>query len=325
MDKVVVHSMGYGMTRGRRRPVVPLGVQLPHQLLEPGLGRHPVRRRAGGRARQAQGQEDRPRLPQQPLRQGSQPDAGGPGEEVPVRADAAGRRSPGPGAEVHLAAGAPAQPGLDLHVRLGRDEPGGGEGSGRPSASRWTTSSATGGRATSPTWSRPATAPRATSATTFHAPGHQLQGARRHREERLRQGQGRRARRRRWARPLYNRGIVNAMLDGRGHPHGAWPSTATRRADRRAGALGLREPEPHRQAAGRARHEGLHAAAQGHLRGPRGQRPGADPAVGRQEVGRSSRTGSCRCATSCGPKLEAAAVEEGKKLGYTPRDCSKEK
>ena len=33
---------------------------------------------------------------------------------------------------------------------------------------------------------------------------------------------------------------------GRGHPHGAWPSTATRRADRRAGALGLREPEPHR-------------------------------------------------------------------------------
>jgi hypothetical protein len=25
------------------------------------------------------------------------------------------------------------------------------------------------------------------------------------------------------------------------------------------------------------------------------------------------------------PKLEAAAVEEGKKLGYTPRDCSTEK
>ena len=25
------------------------------------------------------------------------------------------------------------------------------------------------------------------------------------------------------------------------------------------------------------------------------------------------------------PKIEAAAVEEGKKLGYTPRDCSKEK
>jgi len=24
------------------------------------------------------------------------------------------------------------------------------------------------------------------------------------------------------------------------------------------------------------------------------------------------------------PKLEAAAVEEGKKLGYTARDCSKE-
>jgi branched-chain amino acid transport system substrate-binding protein len=24
------------------------------------------------------------------------------------------------------------------------------------------------------------------------------------------------------------------------------------------------------------------------------------------------------------PKLEAAAVEEGKKLGYTPRDCAKE-
>jgi hypothetical protein len=25
------------------------------------------------------------------------------------------------------------------------------------------------------------------------------------------------------------------------------------------------------------------------------------------------------------PKLEAAAVEEGKKLGYTVRDCAKEK
>ena len=45
---------------------------------------------------------------------------------------------------------------------------------------------------------------------------------------------------------------------GRGHPHGAGQVRQQGDADRRAGALGLREPEPHRQAAGRARHEGLH-------------------------------------------------------------------
>ncbi len=75
--------------RRLRRPVVPVGVQLPDELLEPGLGRHPLHRRAGGRAREAEGQEDRPRVPQQPLRQGSQPDARGAREEVPVRAHAA--------------------------------------------------------------------------------------------------------------------------------------------------------------------------------------------------------------------------------------------
>ena len=117
--------------RGRRRALVPLGVQLPDDVLEPGLGGDPLHGAAGGRAREAQGQEDRPRLPQQPLRQGSQPDPRGAGAQVRVRADPARGGPPRPGAEGHVAAGAPHQPGVGVHVGLGRDEPGGGEGGGR--------------------------------------------------------------------------------------------------------------------------------------------------------------------------------------------------
>src|SRR4029434_1797329 len=115
VDKIPVHSMGYGMTaasdgrwfpwvftfpttywrlassvlRYLRRPLVPMGVHLPHRLLETVLSGHPLHRPAGGRAREAQGQEDRPHLPQQPLRQGSQPDARGAGPQGLLRGDGA--------------------------------------------------------------------------------------------------------------------------------------------------------------------------------------------------------------------------------------------
>ncbi len=45
---------------------------------------------------------------------------------------------------------------------------------------------------------------------------------------------------------------------GRGHPHGH-DEVRQQAAHRRAGALGLREPQPHRAAARAARHEELHA------------------------------------------------------------------
>jgi branched-chain amino acid transport system substrate-binding protein len=38
-----------------------------------------------------------------------------------------------------------------------------------------------------------------------------------------------------------------------------------------------------------------------------------------------SPDGSSRCATSCARRSRRLAVEEGKKLNYTQRDCSKEK
>ena len=44
--------MGYGMSAAVRRPLVPVGVQLPHQLLEPG-----VRRSSGTSATQEGGLE----------------------------------------------------------------------------------------------------------------------------------------------------------------------------------------------------------------------------------------------------------------------------
>src|SRR5262249_37347436 len=59
--------------RGVRRPVVSLGVQLPNELLDPGLGRNSLNRPAGRRSRKAEGQEDRPHLPQQRQRQEANP------------------------------------------------------------------------------------------------------------------------------------------------------------------------------------------------------------------------------------------------------------
>ena len=75
----------------RRRALVPLGVQLPDDLLEPGVRLREVRGPAGRRDGQAEGQEDRPHLPQQPVRQGGEPDARDAVEAVRVRPDAAPR------------------------------------------------------------------------------------------------------------------------------------------------------------------------------------------------------------------------------------------
>src|SRR5436189_26417 len=110
--------------RRLRRPMIPMGVQLPDELLEPGIGRHSLHRSAGEWRREAEGQEDRPHLPQQRLQEGGEPDARGAREEVPVRADTARGGPSRAGAEGDVAPGATAESGLDLHVGLGRHEPG---------------------------------------------------------------------------------------------------------------------------------------------------------------------------------------------------------
>ena len=65
-----------------RRRGVPLELHRARQLLDGGRRRHPAHRQGARRHRQAQGQEDQPRLSRQPLRQGADPGAGGAGQEV---------------------------------------------------------------------------------------------------------------------------------------------------------------------------------------------------------------------------------------------------
>ena len=274
--------------RCRRRALVPLGVRLPHHLLEPGLRGGALHRRPGGRAREAEGQEDRPHLPQQPLRQGSEPDARGAGEEVRVRADPPRGGSPRPGAEVHVAAGAPTQPRLDLHVRLGRDEPGGGEGSG---LHRVQDGSPHRQLVVGQRLRRGARRRRRQGLQGRHLPRprHQLPRARRHRQARVRQGQGRGQEGSDGRAALQSRRRQRHVRGG-GHPHRDG-QVRQQVGDRRGGALGLREPQPHRPAPGAAGNEGLHPRGQGDVRGPRGQRPRARPAVGRQEVDPRLRLG----------------------------------
>ena len=110
VDKIVIHSMGYGMTASADGRWFPWVFNFPMTYWSQASAFVKYVGAAGRRAGQAQGQEDRPRLPQQPLRQGSQPDARGAGPEARLRADAAGGRPPRPGAEGHLAAGAAHQP-----------------------------------------------------------------------------------------------------------------------------------------------------------------------------------------------------------------------
>ena len=126
------------------------------------------------------------------------------------------------------------------------------------------------------------------------------------------------------ARSLYNRGIVNAMLTVEAirtamAKYGNKPPTGEQV---RWGFENLNLTDKRLE---RARHEGLHPPGQGHLRGPRGQRPGADPAVGRQEVERSSPTGWRRCGTSCARRSRRRRSRRARSSGYTMRDCSKEK
>ena len=129
VDKLPIHSMGYGRTAGGGRAHLQVDLQFPHHLLEPGVRLRQIRRPAGRRHGGAEGQENRPRVPQQPVWQGADSDADDSRREIRLRPQVAGGRSSRPGAEIHLAAGAPLPSGLDFHVGLGRHEPGGDQGS----------------------------------------------------------------------------------------------------------------------------------------------------------------------------------------------------
>ena len=115
--------------RGRQR----LQVELPARRHLLGRRRRPgpVPRQEGRRVRQAEGQEDHPRLSRQPVRQGTDPAAAGAGQDARLRVqldsgDASGRR-----AEGGLAADPPEPSRLRAAVGLGRDELDRDQGGGR--------------------------------------------------------------------------------------------------------------------------------------------------------------------------------------------------
>ncbi len=163
VDKVVVHSMGYGMTASADGRWFPWVFNFPMTYWSQASAFIKYVGSQEGGMDKLKGEEDRPHLPQQPVREGSQPDARDAVEAARVRSHAAPGRPPRAGAEGDLAPGPPDQPGLDLHLRLGRDEPGRGEGSRGPRHEDGPRGRVTGGRAPRPTSCRPATAPRATS------------------------------------------------------------------------------------------------------------------------------------------------------------------
>ena len=98
--------------RHQRRPRVSLRLSDDHQLLEPDHGDHQVHGPEAGRHGQAEGQENRARVSRFGLRQGADPGAGGPGEEIRLRAAAGAGAAAGRGPAGAMAARAPGQAGL---------------------------------------------------------------------------------------------------------------------------------------------------------------------------------------------------------------------
>ena len=84
-DKIPLLTMGYGRSESRDGAVFPWNFIAARQLLDGRRHRHPAHRQGAGRHRQAEGQEDQPRLSRQPLRQGADPGARGAGEEERLR------------------------------------------------------------------------------------------------------------------------------------------------------------------------------------------------------------------------------------------------
>ena len=129
-DKIPLLTMGYGRSESRERRGVPVELHRRRQLLDRGRRRHPAHRQGARRHRQAEGQEDQPRLSRQPVRQGADPGARGArqAQRLHLQGDpghASGRR-----AEVAVAGDPPGPARLRAAVGLGRDELHRDQGSG---------------------------------------------------------------------------------------------------------------------------------------------------------------------------------------------------
>ena len=198
-------------------------------------------------------------------------------ETAAAAGDPSGRR-----AEGDLAADPRRTARLRAAVGLGRDELDRHQGSGRGRLSRARRCTACGGRAPSRTCGRPRAAPRATTRATLQHSAGQFKL-----HEDLKKH-------------LYDKGKGVGQVGGdrrgallprpdhrharrRGDPHRAG-EVRQEAVDRRAGALGLREPRPDRGAPQGARIRGRAPADQGELRRPRGRAHGPHPDLGRQEL-----------------------------------------
>ena len=178
------HHHGLRPRRLQERRGVRLELPAARHLLVGGRHRHPARRQGARRRRQAEGQEDQPRLSRQPLRQGADPGAAGAGGEARLRVHADPGHASGRRAEVAVARHPPEPARLRAALGLGRDERHRHQGSGgrRLSARQDDRRVVVGCRAR-----RDAGRRSGHRLQGAHAPARrrQVQGARRHREARL--------------------------------------------------------------------------------------------------------------------------------------------
>ena len=149
-------------------------------------------------------------------------------------------------------------------------------------------------------------------AAGFNAPGHRLPGAEGDPEARVRQGPGRARRQDALRHDLLQPRRALGDPDDRGGADRAREVRQGSADDRRAGALGPREPEDRRDAPQGARRGRLHAAAQGVVHGPRRGRRSEVPAVGRQAVESDHRLDRLRpVARAADDRGVGGAVREG--------------
>ena len=278
-DKIPLLTLGYGRSESRDGSCVPVELHRRWQLLDRGRYRHPADRQGNGRLRQAEGQEDQPRLSRQPLRQGADPGARGARQEGRLRRS---RPSPvtHPGVE---------QKSQWLAIRQDRPDYVLLWGWGVMNSTAIKEAAAVAyprDKMIGVWWSgaEPDVTPAGDQSIGYKAlmlqhPRRQVQGARGPGEVRRLQGQVDRQGR---LRP----GALQPRLDQldarhRGDPHRAG-QVRQEAVDRRADPLGLREPEPVRRSHQGARLRGHAEAVEVHLPGPPGRRPGPHPAMGRQ-------------------------------------------
>ena len=128
VDKVVIHSAGYGMTASADGRWFPWVFNFPMTYWSQASAFIKYVGQQEGGLDKLKGKKIVHVFHNSPYGKEANPTLEDPGAEARLRADAPGGGSPGTGAEVDVAPGPTHQPRLDLHLRLGRHEPGGGQG-----------------------------------------------------------------------------------------------------------------------------------------------------------------------------------------------------